>query len=306
MIVTPKRLEQGDTVGVIAPASPPDRTNVERALGFLESLGLKVKLGEHIWNKNGYLAGTDKERLEDLHGMFADQEVKAIFSACGGYGTARLASQMDYGLIRSNPKILWGYSDITFLHNAIHKETGLVTFHGPMLSSDIGKGDAHPLSKKLFHQLFEPNELIYTEEFSTLEAMVEGKAEGALTGGNLSLLTSTLGTRFEVETNDKLLLIEDINEEPRAVDRMLNQLFMAGKLQAAAGILVGDFNNCVPDRPQSLTLDEVLNHYIHLAGKPALRGFKIGHCSPHISVPLGVHAELDTYQKQVRIQPGVS
>jgi muramoyltetrapeptide carboxypeptidase len=305
MSIKPARLVKGDTVGVIAPASPPEQVNLERALPFLESLGLKVKLGNNLYNTNGYLAGTDNKRLEDLHEMFTDKNVKAIFSACGGYGTARLASAVNFELIRNNPKILWGYSDITFIHNAIHKETGLVTFHGPMLSSDIGKADAHPLSKQLFNQLFQPTEMIYNEEISALDTMIEGTAEGTLIGGNLSLLVSTLGTRFEVETKDKLLLIEDVNEEPRAVDRMLNQLLMAGKLHDAAGILVGDFNNCVPERQQSLSLDEVIGHYIKLAGKPALSGFKIGHCSPHISVPLGAHAELNANQKQVKIQPGV-
>ncbi|MBM7587683.1 muramoyltetrapeptide carboxypeptidase [Bacillus pakistanensis] len=305
MIVKPKRLQKGDTVGVIAPASPPNQENLRRSLFFLEELGLKVKLGRHIEKEFGYLAGKDLDRLEDVHEMFEDKKVKAIICAGGGYGTARIASLIDYDLIRKNPKIFWGYSDITFLHTAIYQRTGLVTFHGPMLASDIGKEDADPLSKQLFNQLFDPISIDYNEQISPLEIMIHGNVSGTLIGGNLSLLTSTLGTPFEIDTKGKLLLIEEINEEPRSMDRMLNQLYMAGKLRDVAGILVGYMNHCIPNRKQTLTLDEVLNDYIKLVNKPALKGFKIGHCSPHISVPLGVTATMNTYEKQVMVEPGI-
>ncbi|RFU70922.1 LD-carboxypeptidase [Peribacillus saganii] len=305
MVRKPKRLEKGDTVGIIAPASPPNHENLQRALQFFDELGLQAKLGKHLDNTKGYLAGSDEGRLSDLHEMFADKNVSAIFSACGGYGTARIASGIDYDLIRGNPKIFWGYSDITFLHTAIGKRAAMATFHGPMLASDIGKEDVLPLTKQMFSQLFQPQDIVYTEDLSPLETMIEGEAEGALTGGNLSLLVSTLGTPFELDTRDKLLLIEDVNEEPRAVDRMLNQLYMSGKLSDAAGILVADFKNCVPEREQTLTLDEVIEHYVKLAKKPALKGFNIGHCSPNIGIPLGVKATLSTSAKQVIIESGV-
>ncbi|MCP3741973.1 S66 peptidase family protein [Rossellomorea sp. BNER] len=305
MIVKPKRLQKGDTVGVIAPASPPNQESLKRSLFFLEELGLKVKLGCHIKKEYGYLAGKDSDRLEDLHEMFEDKEVKAIICAGGGYGTARIASLIDYDLIRKNPKIFWGYSDITFLHTAIFQQTGLVTFHGPMLASDIGKEDVDPLSKQFFKQLFDPTSIDYNEQISPLETMIEGNVSGTLIGGNLSLITSTLGTPFEIDTNGKLLLMEEINEEPRSMDRMLNQLYMAGKLQGVAGILVGSMNHCVPNRKQTLTLDEVLDYYIKLVKKPALKGFKIGHCSPQVSVPLGVTATMNTYEKQVIFESGI-
>jgi muramoyltetrapeptide carboxypeptidase len=305
LIVKPKRLQKGDTVGVIAPASPPNQESLKRSLFFLEELGLKVKLGCHIKKGYGYLAGKDSDRLEDLHEMFEDKEVKAIICAGGGYGTARIASLIDYDLIRKNPKIFWGYSDITFLHTAIFQQTGLVTFHGPMLASDIGKEDVDPLSKQFFKQLFDPTSIDYNEQISPLETMIEGNVSGTLIGGNLSLITSTLGTPFEIDTNGKLLLMEEINEEPRSMDRMLNQLYMAGKLQGGAGILVGSMNHCVPNRKQTLTLDEVLDYYIKLVNKPALKGFKIGHCSPQVSVPLGVTATMNTYEKQVIFESGI-
>jgi muramoyltetrapeptide carboxypeptidase len=305
MAIKPLRLNKGDTIGVIAPASPPNKDNLKRSLSFLEELGLKVKMGDHVYDQYGYLAGKDEDRLADLHKMFLDKEIKAIICAGGGYGTGRIASQIDYSLIKNNPKIFWGYSDITFLHTAIHQQTGLVTFHGPMLASDIGKEDADPLSKQYFSQLFEPFVLDYPEGVSNLETLVDGNASGILTGGNLSLLASTIGTPYEIDTKNNLLLIEDINEEPRAVDRMLNQLYMAGKLEDAAGLIIGDFNNCVPQRDPSLELDEVLDTYIKKVNKPALKGFNIGHCSPHISVPLGVKAELDATNKKLTIESGI-
>lgn len=306
MLVKPERLKKGDTVGVIAPASPPNIENLERGLKFFAELGLNYKLGKSLYLEYGYLAGSDEERLADLHEMFQDNEVKGIICAGGGYGTARIASAINYKVISRNPKIFWGYSDITFLHTAIRQQAGLVTFHGPMIASDIGKEDASLISKDQFKQLFHPTELRYTDTISELDELVSGTAEGALVGGNLSLLSSTMGTKFEIDTAGKILLIEDINEEPRAVDRMLNQLYMAGKLQEAAGILVGDFNNCVPERELSLTLDEVLDHYIKLAGRPALKGFNMGHCSPHIAVPFGTHAQLDTASKTLIVESGIN
>jgi len=305
MVIKPERLKKGDTVGIIAPASPPNKENLERGLKFFAELGLNYRLGKSLYNEYGYLAGSDEERLADLHEMFQDDEVKGIICAGGGYGTARIASAIDYKVISRNPKIFWGYSDITFLHTAIRQQTGIVTFHGPMIASDLGKADADPISKDQFKQLFQPTELLYTETTSELDEMVSGTAVGALVGGNLSLLSSTMGTKFEIDTAGKILLIEDINEEPRAVDRMMNQLFMAGKLQEAAGIIVGDFNNCVPERELSLTLDEVLGHYIKLAGRPALKGFKMGHCSPHIAIPFGTHAQLDTASKTLIVESGI-
>lgn len=304
-IVKPNRLQKGDTVGVIAPASPPNLENLERGIQFLNELGLNVKKGKSVTKINGYLAGTDQERLDDLHEMFLDQEVKAIICACGGYGTGRIAANIDYEIIRNNPKIFWGYSDITFLHTAFRQEAGLVTFHGPMLGSDIGKEGTHPLSKQGFMQLFQPMELSYTEEISALEVLIDGTVGGQLVGGNLSLMVSTLGTRFEIDTKDKLLFIEDVNEEPRSVDRMLNQLYMAGKLSEASGLLIGDFCDCTPKRDLSLSLDEVINHYVGLANKPSIKGLQIGHCNPHIAIPFGVQAKLDTNVKRLIVDSGI-
>ncbi|PPA69826.1 S66 peptidase family protein [Jeotgalibacillus proteolyticus] len=305
-MILPKKLKRGDTVGIIAPASPPNQENLEKSFSFLKELGLNVKIGSHVKEVYGYLAGTDENRLRDLHTMFSDPSVDAIICAGGGYGTARIAAHIDYSLIKNNPKIFWGYSDITFLHTAIRQETELVTFHGPMLASDVGKEEFQDLSKKMFLQLFEPKELHYSEQISPLEVISEGERTGDLVGGNLSLIQSSIGTPYELDTEGKLLFIEDIDEPPYRVDGMLNQLLMAGKLQAAAGIVVGDFKNAVPtNNKPSLSLDEVLEHYLGGLQTPVLKGFKIGHCEPHFSIPLGVKARLSSKTKSLTIMPGV-
>lgn len=305
-MIHPQRLQEGDTIGIIAPASPPNQENLDRAIVWLEQLGFRIKLADHLKQVYGYLAGDDDERLADFHRMFQDPNVKAIVCARGGYGTARFAEKISIDLIKSHPKIFWGYSDITYLHTIIQQKAGLVTFHGPMLASDLGKPDVHLLSKQLFSQLFEPTLLNYDEHISPLRVLTKGSAGGILTGGNLSLLVSTLGTANEIDTKGKLLLIEDVDEEPYRVDSMLNQLRLAGKLQDASGFVIGNFHlDNPPKSDPSLTFDEVFETYLGSAGKPAMSGFMIGHCSPHFAVPLGAEAILDTNNKQLIIRPGV-
>lgn len=302
----PKRLQIGDTIGVIAPASPPNLANLNCAIPVFEQMGLHVRLGKHINEVHGYLAGTDEQRLSDLHDMFADPTIKGIIFACGGYGTPRIAPFIDFDLIKNNPKIMWGYSDITYLHTAIHQATGLVTFHGPMLASDVGKDTFHPLSLKQFEQLFQPTTLIYSQLASNLKVISHGIATAPIVGGNLSLLAGAIGTPFEVDTRGKLLLIEDVGEEPYNVDGMLNQLKMAGKLLDASGILVGDFSKSEPkDDKASLSMEQVFHHYFGNLSIPVMSGFKIGHCQPHFAIPLGMKATMSTNDKLVKIDPGV-
>ncbi|WP_407269320.1 LD-carboxypeptidase [Radiobacillus sp. PE A8.2] len=305
-MILPNRLYKGDTVGIIAPASPPNREQLERGIAILRQQGLHIKLGKHISSVYGYLAGTDAERLEDLHMMFQDTSVKAIICACGGYGTARLVDGIDIQLIRQNPKIFWGYSDITYLHTAIRQRANLVTFHGPMVASDIGKENFDALSEQMFCQLFTPTNIVYNEAISPLQTMSEGEATGALVGGNLTLLTSTLGTEYEIETKAKLLLIEDVGEDPYRVDAMLNQLRLAGKLHDAAGIVIGSFTKVEPptNKP-SFDLDQVLTDYMEPLHIPVMKGFNIGHCMPNIGVPLGVTANLSSKTKTLTIHPAV-
>lgn len=305
MKTRPRRLHKGDTIGIVSPSSPPGREELEKSLLFLEALGLKWKFAKNAKNINGYLAGTDDERLEDLEEMFKDPEVKGIICSSGGYGAGRITERLDMGLVKENPKIFWGFSDITFLHTAMGANANLVTFHGPMLGPNIGKDTFEELSGKMFQQLFEPMELHYTESISPLETISPGVAQGELVGGNLSLLTRTIGTQFEVDTSGKVLLIEDIGEEPSRVDSLLNQLRMAGKFNNVAGIVVGDFANAETKKKWTLTLDEVFDDYFKDLNVPVVKGFKIGHCEPHFAVPLGVPAKLDANAKTLTILPGV-
>ncbi|WP_028975527.1 S66 peptidase family protein [Sporolactobacillus terrae] len=304
-MIIPSRLFEGDTIGVISPAGSPNRERLAVGTEWLKQLGFHVRLGTGSTKKYGYLAGSDDERLDDFHTMFADDSVRAIICSRGGYGCARFAERIDYELVRSHPKVFWGYSDITYLHTAIRQKTGLVTFHGPMLASDLGDPDAPLLSKQLFSQLFQPMSLRYDEHLSPLACISAGSSEGKLVGGNLSLLVSSLGTPFEIDTKGNLLLIEDIGEAPYRVDSMLNQLRLSGKLNQAAGFVIGDFHQKNSDDPDSLTYQEVFHTYLGGLGKPAVSGFLIGHCAPNFSVPLGVDALLDADRKQLWIQPGV-
>lgn len=307
MHIKPSRLQKGDTVGIIAPASPPDQLQLEIGIKYLEQMGLSVKKGRHLFAQKGYLAASDDERVSDLHDMFLDNEVKAIISACGGYGTGRIASLLDYNLIQKHPKIFWGYSDLTFLHTSIRQNSNLVTFHGPMVSSDMGKATWNSVSSRYFQQLFNHKPVVYDEQVAPIETAFEGSARGELVGGNLCLLVSTLGTPFEIETDGKILFLEDINEEPRNIDRMLNQLWMAGKLSDVEGIILGDFCDCTPgERAKSFTLQEVLDEYVKKIGKPAISGLKIGHCSPNVAIPLGTTAEFNTGTKRLLIESGLS
>lgn len=301
----PSRLKMGDKVGVVAPAGPPKQEELIKGIAFLEELGLKVKLGQHVHSTYGYLAGHDAERLNDFHDMIANPDIQAIIFARGGYGTGRIVYDIDYDLIKENPKIIWGYSDITYLHTAIRQQTGLVTFHGPMVATDMADDRFEKKSKDMFRQLFEPTTLQYTEQFSPLSVLTGGSVTGQLIGGNLSLIVSTLGTPFEIDTIDKMLLIEDIGEQPYQVDSMLNQLQHAGKLEKLAGVIIGDFAKADPGSKASLSLEEVFSHYFGNLGCPVMSGFKIGHCFPHFAVPLGADASLETKNKTLTVQPGV-
>lgn len=302
----PSHLSKGDTVGIIAPAGPVDEEKLKRAIPFLESLGLHVRVGEHVYKNNGFIAGTDKERINDFHEMIADPSIKAVFCARGGYGTGRIASELDYELIRTHPKIFWGYSDITYLHTAIRQQTGLITFHGPMIASDVSSEQFDEQSAHSFKQLFSPNAITYDETISPLRVISEGKVTGNLVGGNLSVFMSTLGTPYEINVKDCILLIEDIGEDPYQVDGLCNQLKQSGKLDEVAGIVIGDFRSRTLD--QSVRSEEfyfIFEHYFSHINKPVIAGFQIGHCFPNIGIPLGSRATLSSEPINLHIEQGV-
>lgn len=299
-------MRPGDTIGIVAPASPYDSEKTKKALSNLAAMGYKVKVGASVYETRGYLAGRDEFRAEDINRMFADDEVDAIFCLRGGYGSQRLIDLIDYRIIRKNPKIFMGYSDITALLNSIYQECGLITFHGPLVGDFTGglnKGTKAAMLRML-ESTEAVGELVNPE---IPEVVSEGRAKGELVGGNLSIISASLGTPYEINTKGKILLLEDINEEPYSIDRMLNQLRLGGKLRDAAGIVLGDWGNAQPEEPErSLTLEEVIYDMFHNIGKPVLKGYSIGHCKPNITVPIGAEAEIDTCSRCVRIlEPAV-
>jgi muramoyltetrapeptide carboxypeptidase len=293
----PKALKCGDTIGLIAPSSPTQNPeNVELSVKKLVEMGFKVKVAESCYGNYGYLAGRDDIRARDINLMFADKDVAGILCLRGGYGTPRILDKLDYDVIKKNPKAFIGYSDITAIHIALNQKCKLVTFHGPMATSDM-IDDFDDFTKESFIRaitLKEPLKELNNPEGIEIKCLTPGKASGSITGGNLSLIVSTLGTKYEIDTKGKLLLIEEIDEEPYRVDRMLTQLRLAGKFDDCSGLIIGDWNNCVPknSRP-SLTLMELFEDIILPSKKPAIYNFMTGHCKPKITVPLGVEAELD-------------
>jgi muramoyltetrapeptide carboxypeptidase len=312
-LLHPPVLRPGDTVGLITPGayvSDPDRLAL--AARTVQFFGLRVKLGANVGKRLGYLGGTDQERLDDLHAMFRDPEVKAIWAIRGGYGSTHLLDRIDYGLLRQNPKIFLGYSDITALHLAIHRHAGLVTFHGPVALADFSAYTQTWFRRALFEAkplgtLTNPPETNTLRPAHPLRTVRPGQARGRLIGGNLSLISRTLGTPYEIDTTGRILLLEDVDEEPYSIDGMLTQLRLAGKLQAAAGIVFGECHNCrprdyKPSFESTLSFGEVLDGILGKLAIPVLSGLTFGHTEDQLTLPLGVAAALDADKGELAIE----
>jgi muramoyltetrapeptide carboxypeptidase len=306
-MLKPKALKLGDKIGVVAPSSPTTKKNVKLAKQQLEQLGFSVKLSSSCFAKHGYLAGKDQLRADDLNNMFADNEIDGIVCLRGGYGAPKILDKINFELIKANPKVFVGYSDITALHIAMNQISNLVTFHGPMGSSDIA-GGLDDFSKKEFLRAIMDKKAI--DEISNpndkdVKCIIGGKASGVIVGGNLSLIAATMGTPYEIDTKGKILFLEEIGEEPYRVDRMLTQLALGGKLSDAAGIILGDWNDCGPKKhEESLSLMEVFNEIIVPYGKPTIFDLKAGHCTPKVTLPFGVNALLDADEGKLIIEEG--
>ncbi len=251
-LLKPPALKAGDTIGLITPGtyvSDPDCLALVRRT--VEYFALKPKFGRNVGKRVGYLGGSDDERLDDLHAMFRDPEVKAVFCIRGGVGSSQLVDRIDYALIRQNPKVFLGYSDITSLHLAIHKRSGLVTFHGPVMISPFTDFTQGWFRKALFEPkplgaITNPPETNRLRPAHVLRTVRPGRARGPLVGGNLTLLTQLMGTPYEVETRGRILFLEDVEEQPYNIDRMLTQLRLAGKFDGVAGVIWGECSDCVP------------------------------------------------------------
>jgi muramoyltetrapeptide carboxypeptidase len=309
----PERLRKGDTICIVSPGSPSlTREPYERGKRRLVRWGYRVVEGSHVNSRGLLFAGTPEERAEDINRAFADPAVKAVICARGGAGTLQILPYLDFGLIEKNPKILVGYSDITALELAILKRTGLITFYGPMVATELGKR-LTAYTKSSFLATVSNGEgplELKNPPGKEMVSLVPGKAEGPLTGGCLSIAVATLGTEHEMDTEGKILFFEDVDEKPHRVDRYLTQLTLAGKLQQARAILFGTFRRCSYKPGDSYykygvqLLDIVRNKVVPL-GIPSVFGLQFGHEPDKLTLPLGAHAQVDTASMQFIVEAGV-
>ena len=298
-VVKPPRLQAGQTIGLVSPSGPVQRSGtapetVETARARLAEHGFRTVVANHAFHARGYLAGMDADRAADLLAMFRDPEVHAVLCIRGGYGAMRLLEGLDYDLIGRHPKVFIGYSDVTALHLAFQRRTGLVTFHGPMTSA-LAQADPHDLTH-LLRAVTRPEAygpLANPPGGPAIETVVPGVAEGVLVGGNLALVTALLGTPYQPAFEGAVVFLEDIVDHAYRLDRKLQQLRLAGALNEAAGIVIGESRMRTEPSEPALTVREILEDLIVPLGKPAIYGLACGHGTHHLTLPLGVRARLD-------------
>ena len=301
-IIVPEGLKPGDTIGLIAPANYKG-TSADAEVEYLMNRGFNIVYGKSFDSAWYGFGGTDEVRAKDINDMFANKQIKAIFAIRGGYGTIRLVGKLDYDLIKKNPKIFSGYSDITTLLIAINEKTGLVTYHGPMSSNFK---DIPVVTESSFDKTFINKESLNLAEFDSEYFVLKGgKGEGQITGGNLSLVIASLGTEYEINTDGKILFIEEVNEPTYRVDRMLKQLKLAGKLKNIKGVLLGDFKNAKRAEPGDMSLEDVFEDNFGKMKVPVISGLKSGHVRPFITIPIGAKAKIDTYKNEIIIEQPV-
>jgi len=303
-MIRPKPLKKGDKIGLIGASSPIPQDRIEPSIKAMEDLGFEVVLGESCRGYHGFLSGSDELRAKDINDMFEDKSIKGIFAIRGGYGAARLLDMLDYNMIKKNPKVFAGYSDVTALHNVLNEKCKLITFHTPMASTEFYKGvDDYTMNyfrKNIFSD--EPLGILKNPEGQEIKTLAPGKAKGKLVGGNLSLVVSSMGTPYELDTKDKILFLEDVDEYPYRIDRMLLQLKQCGKFKDAAGIILGAWTDCKANEgDNSLTLMEVFEELIKTENKPTIYNLACGHCMPTMSIPLGAIVKINGNKGEVTV-----
>lgn len=308
--IKPKRLKKGDTIALIAPGYAIQPSILEEAKETLKSMGFKPYHTNRIIGNFGYLSNTDEERAKDLNEMFADQKIDGILCARGGYGCTRIMQMIDYECIRENPKVFIGFSDITALLNGIQQETGLVTFHGPVGSTLNDPYSINQLEKVVVfpkEQLEIQNKPLLTPEFTTNPeferyTITEGTATGKVVGGSLTLINALIGTPHEIDFTDAIVCIEDVEEAPYRIDRMLTQLIEGKTFRKAAGILFGVCAGCNEStNPISFTLKEVIMDRIKPLGIPAAYGMSFGHVENNFTFPIGISAKMDARKMSLQL-----
>lgn len=301
-IIIPKGLKQGSTIGLVAPANYTG-DSIQYEIEYLINKGFNIIYGNSFYSKWYGFGGNDDIRAQDINDMFKNKNIDAIFAVRGGYGSIRFVDKLDYDTIKKNPKIFMGFSDITTLLIAINEKTGLVTYHGPMSSNFK---DIPLITENSFNKtILENNQFNLLEFDDTFTIMKSGRGEGIITGGNLSLIASSLGTSYEINTDGKILFLEETGEASYRVDRMLQQLKLAGKFKNLKGIILGDFRGAKKEDPTDMTLDEVFHDNFASLNIPVIKDFKSGHVRPFITIPIGVNAKIDTYKREILIEKSV-
>ncbi len=303
MPVTPRVLQSnvlrpGDAVALVSPAGPVAEGRVQAAVQELTAWGLRPRVYPHALERDGFLAGSDDQRIGDLNHALADPEIRAVLCTRGGYGVQRIVERLDYDAVRRDPKLVVGFSDITALHAALWVNAGLVTVHGPV-AAQLEHPERYSASLRHVLMSSEPVQVKVSADEPTFSVRTSGVAEGILLGGNLSMLSTLIGTPFMPDLEGAILLIEDVGEAPYRIDRLLTHLRNCGILQRVAGIALGQFiepgaGNIMPS---------VLTERLCDLGIPLLGGFSIGHGHHNIAVPLGRHAVLDTHAGTLTVAP---
>lgn len=306
----PPRLKAGDIVGLIEPAGfTNDPFDLQIITESITAMGLVPKPAPHLLSRHGYLAGTDEERAADLNAMYADKDVRAVFAVRGGWGSARILPRLDFDVIRANPKLLIGFSDITALHMAFAARAGFTTIHGPNAGSAWGAPSWEPFRDLVFNGATP----IYTNPVTNEDRLAQrqwrtftirpGKATGRLLGGNLTVLSALMGTPWLPDFKGAILFLEDVDEAEYRIDRMLTQLALGGVLRSVAGVVFGQCTNCRATGASygGFTLSEVLRHHLAPLGVPVFQGALIGHIANQFSMPIGIRAEMDADAGTIRI-----
>jgi len=309
-LIKPLHLDPGDTIGVISPGSPVDKELLQRGMAFLEKKDFRTRIGKSVFEQKGYLAGTDYQRLEDLHSMFVNSEIKAIFYSRGGYGSIRLLEYIDNSLIRNSPKILVGYSDATAIQWALLQFTGLITFSGPMAAPDFGSKDVD--NKTADHCLSmlrgDTDALNLTKcSTETLEVLNSGNAAGPVICGCLTLICNLVGTQYCPQLDGAILVIEDIGEEPYKIDRAITMLQHHGVFDRVSGLVVGKFVNCEAEnqRDKHITVPDILYPVVKKYGIPALMNLSYGHIPDKLTIPIGAQGMINTKNREFIITESV-
>jgi muramoyltetrapeptide carboxypeptidase len=296
-----KKIKKGDLIGIVSPAGPTDSEELQKGISVLKKMGFCSVLGKNALLRNGFLAGSDEERSADFMDMVKNPDVAAILCARGGYGINRILSHLDFSLIKKARKPIIGSSDITILLNYINSRCSLVSFHGPMAAGSFGRTPMTK-SRKPFCQALMGDMDMYSYSKRSAWIINSGKGEGRLAGGCLTLMIRSLGTPYEVQTRNRILIIEDVNERPYKIDGMLWQLKEAGKFKGIRGIVFGEMINCQPNKSEPYTLRKTISDFFKTDNFPVLMNCPVGHGKEMWTLPLGVPAILDSEAKSLTIK----